>query len=102
MSQVIHALSQILTADNNSSIVFDDHLGAYIGAGFSMIGACGAGIGQGYAAGRACDAVGRNPEVESKIRTMLIVGCAIAETSCIYALIISIILIFATPNKAPA
>ena len=65
----------------------------------SMIGACGAGIGQGYAAGRACDAVGRNPEVESKIRTMLIVGCAIAETSCIYSLIISIILIFATPDK---
>jgi F-type H+-transporting ATPase subunit c len=93
---IIQTLSTVL-ADQN--IAFDDHLGAYIGGGFAMIGACGAGVGQGYAAGKACEAVGRNPEAESRIRTMLIVGCAIAETSCIYALIISIILIFATPDR---
>ena len=52
------------------------------------------GIGQGYAAGRAAEAVARNPEAESKIRTMMIVGCAIAETASIYSLIIAILLIF--------
>jgi F-type H+-transporting ATPase subunit c len=96
MESIINAIQTL--ADQNTNVVVNDYLGAYLGAGCSMVGACGAGIGQGYAAGRACDAVGRNPEAESKIRTMLIVGCAIAETSCIYSLIISIILIFAAPQ----
>lgn len=71
-----------------------DRLGAYIGAGIAMLGGLGTGIGQGFAAGKASEAVARNPEAESKIRTMMIVGCAIAETASIYALIIAILLIF--------
>lgn len=71
-----------------------DKLGAYIGAGIAMMGALGTGIGQGFAAGKASEAVARNPEAESKIRTMMIVGCAIAETAAIYSLIIAILLIF--------
>ena len=69
-----------------------DKLGAYIGAGIAMLGGLGTGIGQGFAAGKASEA--GNPEAESKIRTMMIVGCAIAETAAIYALIIAILLIF--------
>ncbi len=71
-----------------------DKLGSYIGAGLAMLGALGTGIGQGYAAGKASEAVARNPEAESKIRTMMIVGCAIAETAAIYSLIVAILLIF--------
>lgn len=71
-----------------------DKLGAYIGAGIAMLGGLGTGIGQGFAAGKASEAVARNPEAESKIRTMMIVGCAIAETAAIYSLIIAILLIF--------
>ncbi len=71
-----------------------DKFGALIGAGIALIGAVGTGAGQGYAVGKACEAVARNPEAESKIRTMLIVGCAIAETSAIYSLIVAILLIF--------
>jgi F-type H+-transporting ATPase subunit c len=52
------------------------------------------GIGQGYAAGKAVEAVGRNPEAESKIRSMLILGAAIAETAAIYGLLISFLLLF--------
>ncbi|MDR2822999.1 MAG: ATP synthase F0 subunit C [Mycoplasmataceae bacterium] len=73
--------------------------GAWIGAGVSMVGAMGAGVGQGFAAGKASEAVARNPEAESKIRTMMIVGCAIAETSAIYSLIVSILLIFVVSPK---
>ena len=65
-----------------------------IGAGLAMVGASGVGAGQGIAAGRAAEAVGRNPEAESKIRTMLIVGMGIAESAAIYALIVSILLLF--------
>ena len=71
-----------------------DRLGSFIGAGLAMLGALGTGIGQGYAAGKAAEAVARHPEAESKIRTMLIVGCAIAETAAIYSLIVAILLIF--------
>ncbi|WP_027119814.1 ATP synthase F0 subunit C [[Mycoplasma] testudinis] len=68
--------------------------GAYIGGGAAMAAAAGVGAGQGFAAGQACVALARNPEVESKIRTLFIVGSAIAESSAIYGLIIAIILIF--------
>jgi F-type H+-transporting ATPase subunit c len=66
----------------------------YIGAGIAMVAALGAGLGQGYAAGKACEAIARNPEMESRIRTMMIVGAAIAETCAIYALIVALLLIF--------
>ncbi len=67
---------------------------AYVGAGIAGIGLLGAGVGQGYAAGKAAEAVGRNPEAEGKIRNMMIVGAAIAESSALYALVVSILLIF--------
>ncbi len=69
-------------------------VGAYIGAGCAMVAASGVGVGQGVAGGMAAQGVARNPEVESKIRTLFIIGAAIAESSAIYALIIAILLIF--------
>ncbi len=65
-----------------------------VGAGMAMIGALGTGAGQGIAGGRASEAVGRNPEAEAKIRTMMIVGLGISESAAIYSLIISILLLF--------
>jgi F-type H+-transporting ATPase subunit c len=67
----------------------------YLGAGIATIGMLGAGIGQGMAAQGACMAVGRNPEVTSKIRTVMIIGSGIAESGAIYALIIGVLLLFA-------
>ncbi len=69
-------------------------MGAAIGAGLACIGMTGAGIGQGYAAGKAAEAVSRNPEAESKIRSMMIIGAAIAESSALYSFVIAIMLIF--------
>ena len=51
-------------------------------------------VGQGYAAGKAVEAVGKNPDAENQIRTMLILGAGIAETAAIYGLLIAFILIF--------
>jgi F-type H+-transporting ATPase subunit c len=73
-------------------------MGAYIGAGLAMVGALGCGIGEGIAASKACEAVGRNPDAENKIRTMMIIGCAISETSGIYGLIIGLLLVFVAPK----
>lgn len=65
-----------------------------IGAGLAVMTGLMTGIGQGYAAGKAVEAVGRNPEAETKIRSMLILGGAIAETCAIYGMLIAFLLIF--------
>ena len=65
-----------------------------IGAGLSSTGLLGAGIGQGYAAGKASEAVGRNPEAEGKIRNMMFIGSAVAESSALYALVIAMMVLF--------
>ncbi len=67
-----------------------------LGAGLAAIGCCGSGIGQGYTGGKAVEAIARNPEVESKVRTQYIIAAAITESGSIYALVIAIILAFVT------
>lgn len=65
-----------------------------IGAGLAIMTGMMTGLGQGFAAGKAVEAVGRNPEAEGKIRSMLILGCALAETCAIYGMLISFLLMF--------
>ena len=67
---------------------------AVLGAGIAMVAGLGPGIGEGIAASKACEAVGRNPDAESKIRNKMVLGIALSETTGIYALIIALILIF--------
>jgi len=52
-------------------------------------------IGQGYAAAKAVEAVGKNPEASNEIRTMLMLGAGIAETAAIYGMLVAFLLIFA-------
>ena len=54
-------------------------------------------IGQGNVAAHAIDAIARQPEAAGAVRTPLFIGLAMAETSGIYGLLISIILLFANP-----
>lgn len=69
-----------------------------LGAGICMgIGAIGPGIGEGNAVSKACEAIGRQPESKSAVTSTMIMGCAIAETTGIYALVIAILLIFVAP-----
>ncbi len=68
-----------------------------IGAGFSMIAGIGPGIGQGYAAGKATEAVGKRPKLQSVVIRTMFLGQAVAQTTGIYALIISLVLMFANP-----
>ncbi len=67
---------------------------ACLGAGIAMIAGIGPGLGQGIAASRGAEAVGRNPDAQSKIQSTMVLGIALAETTGIYALIIAILLIF--------
>ena len=68
-----------------------------LGAGIVMIGILGIGIGQGIIGGHAVEGISRQPEVSGTIMTTMLVGQAIAETSAIFAFIISIVLVFVNP-----
>ena len=57
----------------------------------------GAGIGQGFAAGKAAEAVGNQPEAKGDITQTMLLGAAVAESTGIYGLVIAIILLFANP-----
>ncbi len=66
-----------------------------LAAGISMgLGAIGPGIGIGLLAGKALEAIGRNPEARNFITTNMILAIAFAEAIGIYALVIAIILVF--------
>lgn len=64
-----------------------------IGAGIAVLGALGAGLGIGIATGKATEAIARQPEAEGKIRTTLILGCALAEATAIYGFVIALMII---------
>ena len=68
-----------------------------IGAGLAMIAGIGPGIGEGYAAGKAVEAVARQPESQGTVTKTLLIGCALAETTGIYGLIIGLALLFFNP-----
>ena len=42
----------------------------------------------------AIDGISRNPEAFGKIRTAMILGCALTETTAIYALLVAILILF--------
>ena len=71
--------------------------GKAIGAGLCMgIGAIGPARGEGNAVSHALEGMARQPEVAGDLRTNMILGCAITETTGIYSLLISILILFAT------
>ena len=66
-----------------------------LAAGLAIgLGAIGPGIGEGIAASKALEAIGRNPEAADKITPLMFVSMAIAESTGIYALVISLIILF--------
>ena len=72
--------------------------GCALGAGAAMIAGIGPGIGEGNAVAKACEAIGRQPECKGDVTTTMLMGCAVAETTGLYALVIAILLIFVAPN----
>ena len=66
-----------------------------LGAGLCMgLGAIGPAIGEGNAVGKALEGMARQPESLGKLRTNMILGCGITETTGIYSLVVSLLLMF--------
>ena len=57
------------------------------------------GIGQGIAAGYGASAVGRNPGAKGDIMSTMLLGQAVAETTGLYGLVVSLLLMFVKPFK---
>lgn len=58
------------------------------------VGGIAPAIAIGMVAGKAVEAIGRNPEAASKIQTNMILGMAFAEAVAIYALVVALIIKF--------
>jgi len=68
---------------------------ALLGAGVCMgIGAIGPGIGEGFAAGKACEGISKNPQEAGLITRTMLIGQAVSESTGIYSLVIALLLIF--------
>ena len=71
-------------------------IGKALGAGLCMgIGAIGPAIGEGNAVGKALEGMARQPEAAGDLRPNMILGCAITETTGIYALVVALLFLFA-------
>lgn len=66
-------------------------IAAGIAIGFGVIGP---GIGLGLIGKSALDAIGRNPEAQQRIITVMMIMVAFTEALAIYALVISLLILF--------
>jgi len=72
--------------------------GCAIGAGLALIAGIGPGIGEGNAAAKALEAIGRQPECKSEVTSTMLLGIACAETTGIYGFVTGLLLIFVAPG----
>ncbi len=72
--------------------------GCAVGAGLALMAGIGPGIGEGYAVGKACEAIGRQPEAKGDVTSTMLLGCAIAETTGIYGFVTGLLLLFVAPG----
>ena len=64
-----------------------------IGAAIAVFTGIGAGIGIGHATGKAVEAIARQPEADGKITKALLLGCALAEGTAIFGMVVAILII---------
>lgn len=58
------------------------------------LGLIGPGIGIGLIGAKAVEAIGRNPETESNVRTIMILGISFVESLAIFSLVVALIIRF--------
>ena len=66
----------------------------FLAIAITMLAVMPSAIGEGLVVAHTVDGISRNPEVYSKLRTTMILGCSLVETTAIYSLLIAILLLF--------
>lgn len=51
-------------------------------------------LGEALVCAKTVEGMSRNPEMYSKLRTSMILACALVETTAIYALLVAILILF--------
>lgn len=75
---------------------------AMLGSALAIgIGCIGPVYGAGYCGGEACKSIGRMPRHANTIMGNMLIGQALAQTSAIFALLISLLLLYSTPDQTP-
>ena len=70
-----------------------DSLG-WIAIGMMSLALAASGVMEGVICTKTVESMARNPEMASKLQTTMILGCALTETTAIYALLIAILALF--------
>ena len=65
-----------------------------LAAAIAILGVMPSALGEGLVCAHVMDGVARNPELYGKLRTMMILACALVETTAIYSLLISFLILF--------
>ncbi len=69
-----------------------------IGAGIAVGMGALSSIGEGLICAKAIEGMARNPEMQKKLQSTMILAVALDESTAIYALIVAILLIFVFPS----
>jgi F-type H+-transporting ATPase subunit c len=97
---LILGMASVALADEGSgkSYAVWIYFGIAIACGFGIgVAAFGTGLGMGHAINGALQGTARNPEAGGKIMTTMIIGLALIESLCIYALLICFLMVFKLP-----
>ena len=65
-----------------------------LAAAIAIWGVIPSAFGEGWICSRVIDGMSRNPEMYTKLRTTMILACALVETTAIYSLLISLLILF--------
>lgn len=85
----------ILLFQDFSSYPVSPMWAAILGAGISSgFGAIGSGLGGGLVAEASCDGISRQPLTATPVTNVMLLGQAVTQTTAIYALLVSFILMF--------
>ena len=69
-------------------------MGKTLAVAIAILAVMPSAIFEGVICAHAIDGISRNPDAYGKIRTTMILGCALTETTAIYALLVAILILF--------
>lgn len=94
MTNLILSMMPVMLAVADATTI-DPKAMAALGAGLAIgLGALGSSLAMGNLAGKALEAGSRQPEIFSKIQTLMLMAIVFVESLCIYALVVALLLIF--------
>ena len=80
-----------------------EFVGRYLGAGFALgMGGIGAAVGMGMAAGKANEAMMRQPQQQSVVLRTMLIGQAVGGSPSIFALVIGLLILFKSSSASLA